>query len=349
MVFLLHFAHKDIPFGPDVFLGLEGHGKDDDAVARNGIVQLAGVEADQAQAVAFLHLIEEACQDFQRIGAFLVDVVAGVSAHQSFQRGLHEEPSLGSCLACEGERCRGVAAAGTAHENLPLVLRVEVDEHVAGHKSGLHALGAGQTGFLVACEHTFQRSVLQVVAIKDGQFDGASNAVVGAQRGALGLQPFAVNLRLDGVVVEVEVHVNQFLTHHVHVALQDDGGLVLHALGGGLADDDVSRLVNHGFEAAALSELPEELNHFLLALRGAGNFIDACKLLEHACRLQFFFNHNFTLYLLNLCHLRTRFFFYLYLCRRFHTCKVTNKRAKHQIYLSFSEREYLLTKKQKNG
>ena len=89
--------------------------------------------------------------------------------------------------------------------------------------------------------------MLDVVGIEDGQFDGAAYAVVGAEGGAFGCKPLAVDIGADGVVVEVELHVDQFVAHHVHVALQDDRLAVLIALGGWFADDDVARLVHFCF------------------------------------------------------------------------------------------------------
>ena len=88
--------------------------------------------------------------------------------------------------------------------------------------------------------------MLDVVAVQQGQLDGAADTVVGAQRGALGLQPLTVHIGLDGIVLEIDLHIDELVADHVHVALQDDAGLVLHARRGGLADDDVASLIDLG-------------------------------------------------------------------------------------------------------
>ena len=122
--------------------------------------------------------------------------------------------------------------------------------------------------------------MLQVVAVEDGQLYGTADAVVGTQRRALSGQPLAVDIGLDGVAVEVELHVDELVAHHVHVALQDDRLSVFVAFGGWLAYDDVTGFVDFRVQTASLAPVFQILNHFLLALRRAWNFVDLRKLLE---------------------------------------------------------------------
>lgn len=116
--------------------------------------------------------------------------------------------------------------------------------------------------------------MLDVVAVQQGQLDGAADTVVGAQRGALGLQPLTVHIGLDGIVLEIDLHIDELVADHVHVALQDDAGLVLHARRGGLADDDVASLIDLGLQAALLTECFQVLDHLLLVLGRTGNCVD---------------------------------------------------------------------------
>ena len=136
---------------------------------------------------------------------------------------------------------------------------------------------------LVACEHTLDRAVLDVVALQDGKLYGVADAVVGTQCGALGCEPFAVDIGLYGVLAEVEVHVNQLVAHHVHVALQDDGLLIFVAFGGRLSDNHVAGFVHFRFQSVAFAEVFQILNHLFLVLGRAGNGIDFSELLEYAC------------------------------------------------------------------
>ena len=95
--------------------------------------------------------------------------------------------------------------------------------------------------------------MLNIIGLEDGQLDGTAYAVVGTQRGALGLQPLAVDVGLDGVAVEVKVNVDQLVAHHVHVALQDDRGALLVARRGRLADEHIARLVDFRLQSVAFA------------------------------------------------------------------------------------------------
>ena len=85
--------------------------------------------------------------------------------------------------------------------------------------------------------------------------------------------------------VKMEFNIDELVADHVHVALQDDAGLVLHARRGGLADDDVASLIDLGLQAALLTECFQVLDHLLLVLGRTGNCVDFCELLKDASRL----------------------------------------------------------------
>ena len=189
-----------------------------------------------------------------------------MAAVEALEREQDEVVAGRSVLSGEVECGFGAAAASAAYEDLALVLAVEVDEVLAAHEVALHAYGTRELGLLVAGKHALDGPVLDVVAGQDGQLYGVAYAVVGTQRGALGTQPVAVDVGLDGVVVEVEVNVDELVAHHVHVALQHHGGAVFVALGGRLLDEHVASLVDHCLKAVALAEVLEIFNHFLLVL-----------------------------------------------------------------------------------
>ena len=176
-----------------------------------------------------------------------------MSAHQALQLSLHEEQSCGSRLALEGKRGRCGATAGARDEDFALVLRVEVDEVVTRHESGLHAHRSRQSGLLVAGKDAFNGTVLNIVTLQNGQLHRTTDTIVGTQRCPFSGQPLAVDIGLDGVGVKIDLVVHQFVADHIHVALQNDGLAVLHARGGCFADDDVARLVDLGVQSVALA------------------------------------------------------------------------------------------------
>ena len=177
-----------------------------------------------------------------------------MSAIQTLQRHFHEEIALGSSFTAkpEGGSCRHTAC--TADEELSLILAVEIDEQITLHEIFRHAIGTCQTCFLVAGEHTLNGAMLQSVVFEHGKFHGTAYAIVSPQCGALGLQPFTVNIGFDGVVVKIDIHINQLLAHHVSMALQNQRLPVFIPLGGRFADNHISGFVNHGFQTMFFSK-----------------------------------------------------------------------------------------------
>ena len=86
-------------------------------------MEFAAVELCQLNTLVALHGLEdETGEDLDGVGALLVDIVARVTAYETFQGTFDEEAALGGCLALEGELGGGVTASGTADEDLTLML-----------------------------------------------------------------------------------------------------------------------------------------------------------------------------------------------------------------------------------
>ena len=158
-------------------------------------------------------------------------------------------------------------------------------------------MSTGQSGFFITCKDALDRTMLNIVACQDSQLDGAAYTVVSTQCGSLSLEPFSVYVSLDGVFVEVEIHIHQLITNHVHVALQDDGFSVLVAWGGCFSDEHITGFIYQRFKLMSFTERFQKLNHVLLVLGRTRYFVDFCELLEHESRLQFTFIHLFSIIL----------------------------------------------------
>ena len=90
--------------------------------------------------------------------------------------------------------------------------------------------------------------MLDVGGTQQGNLHCAPYAVVCPQGGSACREPFAVDVCLYGIAVEVKFNVIVLLAHHIHVALQDNDGTVLHPGCGRFADNDVAYCVGNGFE-----------------------------------------------------------------------------------------------------
>ena len=100
--------------------------------------------------------------------------------------------------------------------------------------------------------------MLDVLGFGHGQGEGKAEAIVGAEGGAAGFQPFAFHLRLDWVGEEVVLDVGVLLRDHVHMALEDDALAVFEARGCWYAHYDIARVVRKGFDFVVFRPLEEE-------------------------------------------------------------------------------------------
>ena len=220
----------------------------------NGIVQTTALNVNQPQ-IELLHFVhQEAHKQFVGIGPLLVDVVTRVAAGQTLDGYLESEIVRWHLRGREVVCGSGSYTTSTAHVQLSLVLRVEVDEIVAMHKIALHAYSPRQASFLISRKYALDRSVLNVVRFQYGHFHGHANAIVGTKRCAFSFEPFAVNVGLYGIVFEVECHVLILFAHHVHVALQNDSLAVLISRCGRLANANVARFIYLSFQSEALAK-----------------------------------------------------------------------------------------------
>ena len=108
--------------------------------------------------------------------------------------------------------------------------------------------GAGEARFLVDGVDKLERPVRDVGALHDRERCSHADAVVGAQRGALGFQPVAVANHLDGIGIEVVGGAFVLFADHVEMALQQSHGRGLASRPRGLANDGVADFVLHGFQ-----------------------------------------------------------------------------------------------------
>ena len=214
-------------------LGLRRHG--------NGVVLEAAADADHPQLCLPGHGTQHPAQQDVGVGPSLVDLRAGVAAGEA----LHLHGHGGAVKGGPGHRqdAGGGVAAGTADGKDALRLGVQIEHGAALQRRYVHGGGAQQADLLVHGEHRLQPGVGDVVGVQNGQGHGHGDAVVAAQRGALGVDVVAIHGQIQALTAHILAAAGLLLTHHVQVPLEDHrfGGLI--ARGGLLDDDDVVALV----------------------------------------------------------------------------------------------------------
>ncbi len=140
--------------------------------------------------------------------------------------------------------------------------------------SGLEVDALGGEPGVRSARYAGEGAVDEALLFHDREAGGQPDAVVRAERRAVGLDPFALDRGPDGVLGEIVGDVGVLVADHVHVTLENDAGGALATRRGLLADDDVADLVLLGFETEARGRGQDVLGQGLLVPGTVGNAAD---------------------------------------------------------------------------
>ena len=284
-VFGLHLGRKVGRSGMHGFGDACGQHQRDAALLRDDVLlRTAGEGQHNVLHAVVFQQGQPAAQQGDGVGPALVDLGAGVAAHKAHDIRLHS--SAGHGRPGSGQVALDAAAAGAACGQHALLLRVDVDEQAAREVRKVHGGSAQQAHFLADGQHHFQRRVGDVVGVQHSQRIGHGNAVVAAQRGALGAHIAAVHHGADGVLFEVQLAVGGLIAHHVQMALQDQGRLVLVARGGRGFDEQVAHFILTAGKAVLLRKIFAVVAQGLLVVGGVRDAADRLKIVKNRCRFQ---------------------------------------------------------------
>ena len=118
----------------------------------------------------------------------------------------------------------------------------------------MQRVGAGEAILFVDGEERFQGTMRKCVVPEQRHDEGHPDAIVGAQRGAVGPQPALLDVGGNRVGLEIMDLVWGLLRHHVHVGLEDDAGTVVHPGRGRLADQHVADLIHRRLQSQIAAE-----------------------------------------------------------------------------------------------
>ena len=121
-----------------------------------------------------------------------------------------------------------------------------------------------------------------------GQYRCRTDAVVGTECRTVCRNPFAVDVGVYRIFLEVENLVPVLLGHHIEVGLQDNALAVLHSGRCGFAYIYVVRPVHLVFETVLLGECDDVVAYQLLVVRGARDLYYLAEVLPHGCGFQRF-------------------------------------------------------------
>ena len=93
---------------------------------------------------------------------------------------------------------------------VPFLDAVQTDHPAALQQRAVQALGSAHAVLLLDGEDALQRRVGELRLVQDGQDVGDARAVIGAQSGAVGVEPAVLLHEFDGIFQEVPSNVEFF-------------------------------------------------------------------------------------------------------------------------------------------
>ena len=274
-----------ILFGQDQLrLGLEG----------DGVAEAAAGEAHYLDAEHLHHGKEHAGHYLVGVGAVQGDVHAGVAALQALDGYLQAFAAFGRIVLAEFEAGLDIQAAGAAYAQFAFFLGVQVEEDVSLQQAGSQGIGSVHAGFFRVGGQKLQGTVLDGGIFRGGHRQGQADAVIGPEGGAVCRHPFAVHVGADGVFQEIVPAVRSFLGYHIHMALQDHSFAVLHAGGGGDADNHVGNgtlAVLDGFETMGDTPVIQVVYYLFLVIGGTRKLGESIEVLPDYLGFKFLNTH----------------------------------------------------------
>ena len=172
---------------------------------------------NKTQAQVFHFVYKETNQNLIRITTLLIDVIARVTTRKTLY--IDAECSIVSGGNFCGERISSSSAhtTCTTYVNLTFVLRVKVYKIVTIHKTALHANSTRKTCFFVASKHALNRTMFDVVRLKNSHLHSYTNTIVCTQSCTLCTHPFTIYVGFNGIIIKVKVYILVLFAHHVHV------------------------------------------------------------------------------------------------------------------------------------
>lgn len=132
-VFAFQVVPKLLKKTPDPFHLAGRNAENGKRLARDRITQVPAVEIGEPQVdIARVDPPQKTVQHFVRIGPALFDIVAGMTAEQTGNVDPEKFVILDRFFLPVIQRSHRIDPAGAADKNLPFILRIEVDQILAG-------------------------------------------------------------------------------------------------------------------------------------------------------------------------------------------------------------------------
>ena len=250
----------------------------------DGVVLGTAGETGQTQGHQVLDAAHELAHDLVGVGTLLVDLHTGMTALEAIHHQADAGAIDGTALAGQGDGSGCAAGAGNGKD--ALFLGVDVDEGTALQLMQVCHSSAQHTDLLVHSDDDFQRRMRNGGVSQQSQRKSDGDAVIAAQGGALGVDILTVVGHIQALGGHIDGAVSILLADHIHVALNDDGIVILVTAGAFLEQDNVVGLVLDIAQAVFLGEAHQIIADDLGVAGAVGHGADLFKIFKDCGRLQ---------------------------------------------------------------
>jgi len=266
-----------------------GHGQNSGREQRDGIVLETARGGNKPKSGFLQQHVQQTAHQLIGTGTALVDLFAGVAAAKA-RDGDGKDRILPARGKTQRNRDDGAGTARTAYGKDALILGVKVQHPAALEHGGVERLCAQHADLLVGREHGLDRGAGNGRIVQQSQHHGGGNAVVTAQRGAVSREKVTLDTQTQGVFGKIKVAVRSLFSHHVQVALENDGSGIFIACGCRRLDDDVVGLVLIMPQPACFGETDAVVADGLCIPRTMRNAAELLKIIENRSRFELFQN-----------------------------------------------------------
>ena len=250
----------------------------------NRIILGSTGEFRQAQGHQLLDTAEEFAHDLVGIGPILMNLHTGMSALQAIHRQLHAGAIDCSTLNGHGNGASGTAGAGNGEHTL--LLGVDVNQGTSLKFGQVDAGGTFHAGLLIHGNDHLQRRMGNGLVCQDGQCISQSNAIIAAQGRPLGEHIAAIVRHIQALGLQIDGTVLILFANHVHMALDNHRGMILHAAGAFLEHNHVVQLILHIPDSMLLGKGHQIVADGLGIARSVRDGTDFLKISKYCRRLQ---------------------------------------------------------------
>ena len=222
---------------------------------RNCITHVTALYARQASLEVRYCILEEAEEQLNRIRTLQVNIATRVTALAALDLNAQSDIAFFGLHRLIGESRLAVDTSGATYIEFAFGLRVQIQQVFTFEPTAFEIIRSIHAGFFIDREERLQRRMNRILISQDSHGGSHTDTVVCAQRCTIGRYPFAIilDIRLDRIFLEIERFIRVLLGHHIHVALEDHTGTILHTRRSRFTNEHVADLILQRLQTEALT------------------------------------------------------------------------------------------------